>query len=188
MLRSPGLIDSEDGRHNVPPLTTIRQSVYDMGFQAGYMLLAKLRKETVPETVIVSPALVIRQSCGCSNQGLQNAGFQYETDLSSGLGLSALRKLTCDSMTQVVPQHLIEMYAIWADELFTAFSEDMKNKSTVNSSRNWRTLFRMGLRFRAPDDLWHDILSVMRRVVLQNLEAGPNIQKKRKCSGNRRAW
>ena len=36
-----GFDDSEDGRHGIPPLTTVRQSVYEMGRQAGQLALER---------------------------------------------------------------------------------------------------------------------------------------------------
>ncbi|MEP7135235.1 MAG: substrate-binding domain-containing protein [Chloroflexota bacterium] len=173
-----GFDDSEDGRHNIPPLTTIRQSVYDMGWQAGYMLLAKLRQENVPETIVVSPALVIRQSCGCSNQELQNAAYQNEIRSDTGLDLPDLRKITCDAMTRSVPNNLVDTYTAWTDELFTAFWDDLQDAEVGGTFiKKLEEVVLQGFTLPGADDLWHDMLSSMRRVVLQNVSNEALVQK-----------
>jgi DNA-binding LacI/PurR family transcriptional regulator len=49
-----------------PPLTTVRQSLYEMGSLAMRMLLRHIRDDTLPaETVSLPTELVVRRSCGC---------------------------------------------------------------------------------------------------------------------------
>lgn len=172
-----GFDDSEDSHHSLPPLTTVRQSVYEMGWQAGRMLLAKLRNENVPAQVVISPMLVLRQSCGCSNQGLKNAACLHEPGLSSGLGLSNLRKVTCEAMLKVVPDHLANKYSIWIDELFTAFWDDLQGAVDGEFIKILEKVVAHGLALPSADDFWHDILSAMRRVVLQNMKSSMDAQK-----------
>jgi DNA-binding LacI/PurR family transcriptional regulator len=49
-----------------PPLTTVRQPVYELGRRAAEMLLAQLAGEAVPEYVLFPPEIVVRGSCGCA--------------------------------------------------------------------------------------------------------------------------
>jgi len=60
-----GFDDLEEGRYLSPPLTTIRQPLYQQGRRATEMLLALLAGESVPERVALSTEMVVRQSCGC---------------------------------------------------------------------------------------------------------------------------
>lgn len=46
-----------------PPLTTIRQPLFEMGYRAAEMMLAMLRREPVPEETMFTPELVVRSSC-----------------------------------------------------------------------------------------------------------------------------
>jgi DNA-binding LacI/PurR family transcriptional regulator len=50
-----------------PPLTTVRQPVYELGRRAAELLLAQLRGESVPEHVLFPPEIVVRASCGCAS-------------------------------------------------------------------------------------------------------------------------
>ncbi len=62
-----GFDDTDDGRYNQPPLTTVRQSPYEQGLHAGRMLLDLFAGKDLPAQSLASAALIIRQSCGCSN-------------------------------------------------------------------------------------------------------------------------
>ncbi len=46
-----------------PPLTTIRQPIFEMGHRAAEVLIAKMKKESVADEQMVTPELVVRASC-----------------------------------------------------------------------------------------------------------------------------
>ena len=56
-----GFDDLAPAKFSIPPLTTIRQSVYEMGSQAATAMLDLLRGET-PQVVLPQPQLVPRES------------------------------------------------------------------------------------------------------------------------------
>ena len=60
-----GFDDLEEAKFASPPLTTIRQPLYEQGRRATEMLLALMAGEDVPSYVTLPTELVIRQSCGC---------------------------------------------------------------------------------------------------------------------------
>jgi len=62
-----GFDDIKDARFVTPSLTTMRQPLYQQGWQAMESLLAVLRGEQVPDQVTLATTLVIRRSCGCSD-------------------------------------------------------------------------------------------------------------------------
>jgi LacI family transcriptional regulator len=47
-----------------PPLTTVRQPAFDLGYRAARAVLGALQEPQVPERVVLPTQLVIRQSCG----------------------------------------------------------------------------------------------------------------------------
>jgi signal transduction histidine kinase/DNA-binding LacI/PurR family transcriptional regulator len=61
-----GFDDLLQARFSLPPLTTIRQPLDDMGSIAVRTLHSLIRGKTVPAVIRVNPELVIRQSCGCA--------------------------------------------------------------------------------------------------------------------------
>lgn len=60
-----GFDDIPETRFATPPLTTVRQPLYEQGRRAAQLVLGALRGETLPEQVSLPTELVQRQSCGC---------------------------------------------------------------------------------------------------------------------------
>jgi signal transduction histidine kinase/DNA-binding LacI/PurR family transcriptional regulator len=60
-----GFGDIEECSFVSPPLTTVRQPLYNIGSQAVDMVLDLLAGKAVPRRVFLSSTLMIRQSCGC---------------------------------------------------------------------------------------------------------------------------
>ena len=59
-----GFDDSDDFRNNIPPLTTVRQPVFEQGQRAGQWMLELLAGQPVPLTQHLSAELIVRESCG----------------------------------------------------------------------------------------------------------------------------
>ncbi|MDR2577877.1 MAG: substrate-binding domain-containing protein, partial [Chitinispirillales bacterium] len=55
----------EESELTTPPLTTVRQPLYEIGSSAVELLLAKISGKDIPLRTILKTPLVIRQSCGC---------------------------------------------------------------------------------------------------------------------------
>jgi DNA-binding LacI/PurR family transcriptional regulator len=60
-----GFDDIEESRFAVPPLTTVRQPLYEQGRDAVRIVLDQLRGKAAPERVVRPTELVLRRSCGC---------------------------------------------------------------------------------------------------------------------------
>ena len=61
-----GFDDRLEAQAQIPPLTSVRQPMVEMGYQALELLLKYIRKEKVGAEIIPVPArLAIRRSCGC---------------------------------------------------------------------------------------------------------------------------
>jgi DNA-binding LacI/PurR family transcriptional regulator len=60
-----GFDDIPLAEHSHPPLTTVRQPIYDIGRQICDMLIRLVRGEELTERhVLLEPELIIRESCG----------------------------------------------------------------------------------------------------------------------------
>lgn len=60
-----GFDDIEESCFSAPPLTTVRQPLYEMGSKAVEIVIDLIEKREVPRTVVVPATITIRQSCGC---------------------------------------------------------------------------------------------------------------------------
>jgi DNA-binding LacI/PurR family transcriptional regulator len=71
-----GFDNSLNSRYVTPPLTTMPLLNYDQGYRAVEMVLELLAGQDVPEQVVISGNLLIRQSCGCMAPELIQAAIQ----------------------------------------------------------------------------------------------------------------
>jgi signal transduction histidine kinase/DNA-binding LacI/PurR family transcriptional regulator len=60
-----GFGDIEECSFVTPPLTTVRQPLYNIGTQAAEMVLDLVMGKEVSRRVFLSSTLILRQSCGC---------------------------------------------------------------------------------------------------------------------------
>jgi diguanylate cyclase (GGDEF)-like protein len=65
-----GFDDFVESRYQVPPLTTIRQPLYQQARMAAEMAMDLLEGKGVPNQVILPTELVVRTSCGCLPQAV----------------------------------------------------------------------------------------------------------------------
>lgn len=60
-----GFDNLEISSYSSPPLTTVAQPLYEQGRQAAEALVKLIKKEEVPQKIIVPTRPVFRESCGC---------------------------------------------------------------------------------------------------------------------------
>ena len=167
-----GFDNTEDSRHSNPPLTTAQQLVYEMGRHAGRLLLARLDDKKTEEKKVVSPSMVIRESCGCSNQEVEKAASLYA---SSYLSEVPLYEETLRSMMQVVPKYLQERYQPWIEGVLGVFFKDVRGADNESFIEELEKVILYGFSISGSDVYWNDILSAMRRSVLENSSDGFDI-------------
>jgi diguanylate cyclase (GGDEF)-like protein len=60
-----GFDDIEDAQYYSPPLTTVKQDLYEQGRRACQTLLAMIRDQKAAEIIKIPAKMIVRQSCGC---------------------------------------------------------------------------------------------------------------------------
>jgi len=78
-----GFDDMAQARLSMPPLTTVRQPVLELGVRAADMVCALMQGEDVPNVVALPTELVVRRSCGCWLAAVSEAAV---SELGSGEG------------------------------------------------------------------------------------------------------
>lgn len=68
-----GFDNATDSKYTTPPLTSMPVQYYQQGYRAVEMLLDLLSGIHVPEQIVLSGDLVIRQSCGCMDRAVKRA-------------------------------------------------------------------------------------------------------------------
>ncbi len=73
-----GFDDVEAAQFCFPPLTTVRQPLYEQGRIATEMLLGELRGEPTNDRLLLHTRLVTRRSCGCGPDHAANTNIELE--------------------------------------------------------------------------------------------------------------
>ncbi len=164
-----GFDDTEAGRNILPPLTTVYQSVYDMGLQAGNMLIARLRGETYQEKVVVLPALIVRESCGCVAKSLRMANQLSAGEDAEVVSIRDLHGLACDAMLKSIPLSPNQNLPIWIEDIYTSFERDLESESPGHFLKQMKEVIRQGQSTGAHTISWQDVLTAMRGIVLSSV-------------------
>jgi serine phosphatase RsbU (regulator of sigma subunit)/DNA-binding LacI/PurR family transcriptional regulator len=120
-----GFDDIEESGFSTPPLTTVRQPLYEIGSRAVELLLAKIDGQEVPSTVVVPATSCIRQSCGCYRLGstltalTSVKGHPFSDDLKKKLTdavLSVFEQARMNAISKVDIQMIHEFTQAFLEE------------------------------------------------------------------------
>jgi phosphoserine phosphatase RsbU/P len=171
-----GFDDIEDARFSTPPLTTVRQPLYQQGEAALDLLLGKIEAGGAAGAgARAATELVLRQSCGCFS-GLQRPGrvgpmTRTDTSLDSLLADHAddLRRAAARAVhgadTALPPG--------WERQLLDAFEAELRGAAagifTATLSRSLAEVAASG------DDVatWQRLVSSLRKLLLPALLGDP---------------
>ena len=155
-----GLNDESEGRVISPPLTTGPLHFYEQGCKATEMILDLLAGRSVPENVILPTQLLVRQSCGCPDLLVMQAGAVTET----GNKIAAIELHREPILNEVITMLELEptqQNFITMGAFFDALTQDIRE-----STGSLLPLFSEILRQRATtvEDFskWHAAISIFR--------------------------
>lgn len=170
-----GFDDLEDARFATPPLTTVRQPLYQQGEAALELVLAQIDGRPVASETLIATELVTRQSCGCFS-GLTRPGragpvTRTSTSLDSLLGEhgEALRA----QMAQAVHGAAAALDDGWDRQLLDAFEAELRGAGAgLFATTLDGQLAEVGL---AGDDVaaWQGLVSALRKLLLPALANEP---------------
>jgi len=166
-----GFDDTEEAKVVTPPLTTVRQPIYEQGQQATEMLLALLEGKQVPERVMLPTELVVRQSCGCLATSVVQAavGSVTGTGETFAVAFAARREEILSKMIQAMGFFATGIVPEQAEQLLDAFSAELMTDSLAESASPGTFLSKLdeilGQVMTKGSDVvvWQEALSAMRR-------------------------
>ncbi|MFZ6031303.1 MAG: response regulator [Chloroflexota bacterium] len=169
-----GFDDMTRTRYTSPPLTTVRQPVYQMGRQLVEMLIQMLAGQTVARQVTLPAELVVRQSCGCLTPSVaeaigapQSPARQPFETLDAGQ-----RKALLAAMRQALDATDEKDDPARLEKLLDAFLEGLKARSQNAFLRTVDDTLRRAMDGDRPVAPWGRALSAMRKQMLPWLDAG----------------
>ena len=171
-----GFDDLEGARFAAPPLTTVRQPLYQQGVTAMDLVLAQIEGRRVSAQTVTATELVIRQSCGCLSAIARpgRSGPVTRTATAIDTLLSEHGDALRGQMAQSVRGADAALAAGWDGQLLDAFAAELRGAgvglfSTTLEGLLWAVA-------RAGDDVaaWHGLVSALRRLVLPALTGEPS--------------
>jgi DNA-binding LacI/PurR family transcriptional regulator len=164
----------EKGEYVTPPLTTVRQPIYEQAYLAVEMIVAQLRGEEVPNQNHLSTELVVRQSCGCPDRVVVQAAVgpvdlpQKKAAASETFpqALTVRREHICEEMTQAAGASSEGIEPTWADQLLQTFSDDVEGKSSGAFLRALDTVVRQVSANDRDVNAWQGVISALRRPIV----------------------
>jgi phosphoserine phosphatase RsbU/P len=126
-----GFDDIEEARFTTPPLTTVRQPLYDSGRRASRILLAMLRNEPHPNRVMMETQLILRESCGCivDEAFARHSMSEFRTVESLASFVDSRRDELVDALAHAVPAEHARIANDWTAPLLDAFLADLRDSS-----------------------------------------------------------
>jgi DNA-binding LacI/PurR family transcriptional regulator/serine phosphatase RsbU (regulator of sigma subunit) len=170
-----GFDDVEDARFSTPPLTTVRQPLYQQGEAALELLLSGMNGQALPAMTAAATELVVRQSCGCLS-GLSRPGragpiTMTETRIETLLSEHGeeVRKHAARSVRgadTALPEG-------WERQMLEAFEAELRG---AGAGLFASTLDRLLVSVAASGDdvaAWQGMISALRKLLLPSLPNEP---------------
>ncbi len=165
-----GFDNNPDGQYITPPLTTVPYPTNDMGQHAVKMLLRMLNEERVEEEPGIQASLVIRQSCGCTNPAVAEAGIEafarpgtsHETQ-----SIMAYKAAILAEMSLCLSDASLQE---WAAQVLEAFLMELSQASSVFLSTLDDMLGRVAA-INGDVASWQNVISILRQQTLCRLDA-----------------
>lgn len=164
-----GFDDTPYARASIPPLTTVRQSAYDQGYQGVSLLLARLRGEAIPMRISLPMRLVVRQSCGCANPVVLRAvaslrhapdGHLFWTELGQA------RSHVLDSIAQEIAGITDLITRPHIEALCDAFAQEMTGGAAGGFMEALEAVLRAASEASGDLFVYQDVISAMRKTIL----------------------
>jgi DNA-binding LacI/PurR family transcriptional regulator len=177
-----GFDNIDIGWYSVPPLTTVEQPTYEIGRKAAEMLLAKLQGKQLVDEMVIPTRAVLRQSCGCLSQTVQQARVPYPDTVGRNQPLEKTSRvlLIASHHSQILSEMMSLFAKAYPEDLLADLSE--KSRKLLNSffqglrdgeTDRFITLFANILReliiLGYDISIWQDIIASLRHEVLPNL-------------------
>jgi PAS domain S-box-containing protein len=151
-----------------PPLTTIRQPLYEQGRRAGELLLALLEGQSPPERVVLETQLITRQSCGC----LPDVAIRASA-LSQGTGQVAAEGALADHRADIIAaaseglgERLAGRYSQLLGDVVDGFESDLKGDSSDRFLTALSAALANVSTYGESAQAWQGALSELRRSAL----------------------
>jgi len=170
-----GYNNSIQERLATPPLTTVSQPFYEQGAKSIDVLVAMLNGNAVSALLTLPSTLVVRQSCGCPSKSVAQAAYIPPVDDTSSPD-APKERLKDPVVRQICLADLAQAGGapIDASAIFDGLLADLPGLDPLVSAPSkflqaLRDVLVQAITARQDINLWHGVVSAIRKVVLPGL-------------------
>lgn len=176
-----GFDDSDGASTAIPPLTTVRQPIYQQAYESVELLLAQIRGESVPDTLVFLTQPVYRRSCGCPSLAVQKTKTfgNALTEKSTGSLQELLSRKKHDILFSLkqATAGLFEPITAQGDMFIRALLADLQPEDAAQPGDTFLLALEDKLwEIPIPNDRsmdWHAMISLIREQLLPILRPYP---------------
>lgn len=157
-----GSDNSAFGRLCTPPLTTVPNHNRERGRQAVHMLLARIDGADVPETVTLSTAVKVRQSCGCRDPYIIQAN-QPPAALTLSPKKTAPGEVRSHVISHLQQATIEKNVPDWPEKLLDALASSLDQRTEEPFLGKLQELLQPATMPVSELREWHAVLTELRR-------------------------
>jgi diguanylate cyclase (GGDEF)-like protein len=158
-----GFDDNSKALSALPPLTTVRQPIYEIGFEAGRLILEWIHSGRKPPNLQLPTRLVVRQSCGCEEYA--------SSDISSLAPLLEREAPKLDRATSVNDRDQVALLlSQWVKQSPQKIQEwlgmlkgEAEDLDSMGFLRTWKKILSELTKTKGAFDRWQDALSLIKK-------------------------
>jgi hypothetical protein len=171
-----GFDDIEEARFSAPPLTTVRQPLYEQGRDAVRIVLEQLRNGAPPQRIVRNTELVRRRSCRCLPDYVMSTRDRGGPDSWPGLDTAIVQrnKVILADMTRAAGGELHSEGDGWAELLLNSFVEQLEGDLENAFSFSYDDMLRRLATSDRDLSVCNDVVSALRAHVVPCLVRDTN--------------
>ena len=167
-----GFDDWNYGKSMTPPLTTVTQRVDLQGRTATKLLLQMLHGEEVPKQILLPTELIVRNSCGCLSQLVQETRLRiFKNNTTEKDGYQEWPEDVLLQIVAAMREINLPISLEWLKNLVTVLQSDIQDHSGIVSLSVLRDTIRRSINNGCKDiNIWQRFISVMQEYSYNNYE------------------
>jgi DNA-binding LacI/PurR family transcriptional regulator/C4-dicarboxylate-specific signal transduction histidine kinase len=162
-----GFDDVVEARFALPPLTTVRQPLYEQGARATEGVLEQLKGGHCPLRSTLLTEIVLRRSCGCFSQSAmayQDSLIPFER-LHAMHTVEQVRPLALSAMQHAARGLRVTGFG-WNSRLFDALLHDLEGAEGPKFLAELEGLLHLDVAKGSDASAWHDVITALRGQLL----------------------
>jgi DNA-binding LacI/PurR family transcriptional regulator len=171
-----GFDDIDEARFTAPPLTTVRQPLYEQGRDAVRIVLDQLRNGAPQQRIVRNTELVTRRSCRCQASHPTSTRYPGGPDSWPGLDTAMVQrnKMMLADINRAAGGELSAAGDGWAERLLNSFVEQVRGELEDAFSYSYDDFLREMVASESDLSVCNEVLSALRAHVVPTLVANTN--------------